>query len=57
MLQMLQHRHDRGLYSIACDEEASAHYGIKHQGVSRWAWPMRCYLKGLFEPLRRSSKA
>lgn len=57
MLQMLQHRHDRGLYSIACDEEASAHYGIKHQGVSRWAWPMRCYLKGFFEPLRRSSKA
>lgn len=44
----LMERHDRGLYGIACDKEASEHYGIGQQGVSTKLWLIRCYLAGFF---------
>lgn len=44
----IQNRHQRGLHSLACDEEASSHYGIENRGVSGWLWRLRCYLLGAF---------
>ena len=40
--------HQRGLYALACDEEASAYYGIEQQGILCWLWRVRCYLLGFF---------
>ena len=45
-LQFLIVRHQCGLHSLACDEEASFHYGIQHRGISGWLWHTRCYLRG-----------
>lgn len=36
-------RHDRGLYALACEEEANDHYGT----TSTSFWLMRCYLRGV----------
>lgn len=40
--------HERGLYALACDEEASLHYHIQHEGLLGGLWRLRCYLLGFF---------
>lgn len=39
-------RHRLGLYALACDEEASVHYGIDQHGIDAWLWRLYCYLSG-----------
>lgn len=46
MIQFFKNMHLRGLYFIACDEEASLHYGIDTKGFWGMLWRVRCYLKG-----------
>ena len=46
VLENLRVRHDRGLYCVACDIEASEHYEIKGTGLSTGLWRMRCYVRG-----------
>ncbi len=50
----LQDLHDRGLYYVACDIEASEHYGIKDKGISAWLWRSRCYLLGVLNQSKKS---
>jgi hypothetical protein len=38
--------HPRGLYALACDEEACTHYEINTHGVVSLLWKVRCYLRG-----------
>ncbi len=43
---MLKKAHERGLYALACDEQASAHYTVDTHGLPGWLWRIRCYMKG-----------
>lgn len=43
---MLLMRHERGQYHLACDLEASLHYGISERGLGMRLWRIRCYVTG-----------
>lgn len=43
----LSARHQRGLFAIACDQEASEHYRIGASGLLARLWRMRCYVRGV----------
>lgn len=45
------HTHDQGQYALACDQEASEHYGIEHAGIAGRIWRSRCYLNGFARAL------
>lgn len=46
VLARLRRRHDRGLYSVASDIEASAHYQDRETGLRMGLRRMRCYVRG-----------
>lgn len=45
-LAWLLARHQNGVYSLACDAEASQHYGISEYGIGMRVWRVRCYMAG-----------
>jgi len=53
-LKSLFGRHNSGLYSIACDIEASEHYGLPETGMLLKLHRLRCYCKGFFHNPGRS---
>lgn len=46
LVGFLSRRHARGLYSLACDIEASLHYGIGEHEAGIRLWRLRCYASG-----------
>jgi hypothetical protein len=42
-------RHELGLYALACDQEASAKYGINESGLGMTMWRARCYIRGFLD--------
>ena len=43
---ILRSAHDRGLYAIAFDQEASEHYVITSTRLTDAFWKARCYILG-----------
>ncbi len=41
----IQQRHARGVYALACDIEASAHYGLSNTGVCASLWRLGRYVR------------
>lgn len=46
LVDFLAAAHNRGVYNVACDQEASAHYGIPLDTLKHKVWQVRCYVQG-----------
>ncbi len=47
MFQAIKQCYEKGLYALACDDEASDHYNCSTTGIRHYLWRCRVFITAL----------